>query len=173
MMNEWVEHLNSTVLRQYDTRLVGGFPEPFYKAASATSAAEVQFTRDYERSALHELGHWCTAGKQRRLMDDYNYWYVPDGRSDEQQHIFFDVEVKPQAMEKHFCTALGLPFEVSVDNLGNHPLSGVSEFSDRVNQLYARYLAVGFPSRCTEIYNCLRQWHIEHMEQQHTTVPAQ
>ena len=160
-MVKWVEHLNNTVLINHGTRLVGGFPEPYYKAPGTTSLAEVQFTRDYERSALHELGHWCIAGKQRRLINDYDYWYVPDGRSEEQQHLFFDVEVKPQALEKHFSTALAVPFDVSVDNLGNHPQTGVGKFSDRVNEQYAHYLAAGFPSRATEIYNCLRQWHIE------------
>ena len=160
-MVKWVEHLNNTVLINHGTQLVGGFPEPYYKAPGTTSVAEVQFTRDYERSALHELGHWCIAGKQRRLINDYDYWYVPDGRSDEQQHLFFDVEVKPQALEKHFSTALAVPFDVSVDNLGNHPQTGVGKFSDRVNEQYAHYLAAGFPSRAAEIYNCLRQWHIE------------
>ena len=161
-MPKWIEHLNDAVLGRHGTRLIGGFPEPYYKAPGPTSLAEVQFTRDYERSALHELGHWCIAGKQRRLINDYDYWYVPDGRSDKQQHLFFNVEVKPQALEKHFSTALAVPFDVSVDNLGNHPQTGVGKFSDRVDEQYDHYLAAGFPSRATEIYNCLRQWHIEH-----------
>ena len=127
-------------------------------APGKSSLAEIQFTHDFERSALHELGHWCIAGKQRRLVNDYNYWYTPDGRSVEQQQLFFSVEIKPQALEKHFCTALALPFEVSVDNLGNHPQTGVDEFSHRVDKQYSRYLAASFPSRATEIYYCLLQW---------------
>jgi len=158
-MVEWVEHLNNAVLINHGTLLIGGFPEPYYKAAGTTSLAEVQFTRDYERSALHELGHWCIAGKQRRLVNDYDYWYVPDGRSDEQQRLFFDVEVRPQALEKYFCSALTLPFDISVDNLGNRPQSGVDEFSDRVDEQYSRYQVEGFPSRATEIYVCMQQWH--------------
>ena len=39
--------------------------------------------------------------------------------------------------------------------------AGVDEFSDRVNEQYTDYQAAGFPSRATEIYNCLQQWHIE------------
>ena len=158
-MVKWIEYLNSAVLLNHGTRLIGGFNEPYYKAPGTTSLAEIQFTRDYERSALHELGHWCIAGKQRRLMNDYDYWYVPDGRTDEQQRLFFAVEVKPQAVEKYFCSALALPFEVSVDNLANHPLSGVDEFSGRVNEQYSHYQAEGFPARATEIYHCMRQWH--------------
>jgi len=164
-MVKWIEYLNDAVLIKHGTRLLGGFPEPYYKAPGATSLAEVQFTRDHERSALHELGHWCIAGKQRRLINDYDYWYVPDGRSDEQQRLFFDVEVKPQALEKTFCDALALPFEVSIDNLGNNPQAGVDEFSERVNKQYSRYQVAGFPSRATEIYNCLQQWHIKNSGQ--------
>jgi elongation factor P hydroxylase len=158
-MVKWVEHLNGTVLINHGTRLTGGYSEPYYKAPGTTSLAEVQFTRDYERSALHELGHWCVAGKQRRLLNDYDYWYIPDGRSDEQQRLFFAVEVKPQAVEKYFCTALALPFVISVDNLGNHPQTGVNEFNDRVNEQYCRYQVEGFPSRATEIFTCMQQWY--------------
>ena len=165
MQIPWVEHLNVRVLHRYGTRLIGGFPEPYYKAAEAGTPAELQFTRDYERSALHELGHWCIAGKQRRLMNDYGYWYVPDGRSDEQQRLFYVVESKPQAVEKHFCTALGVSFEVSADNLGNYSQPDIDEFSHRVNEQYRIYQANGFPPRAVGIYNCLRQWHSESAEQ--------
>lgn len=158
-MIKWTKYLNDTVLHKHGTRLIGGFSEPFYKAAEADSLAEVQFTRNYERSALHELGHWCIAGKQRRLIDDYGYWYVPDGRSDEQQRLFYTVEAKPQAVEKYFCNALELPFEVSADNLGNYSRADIGAFNDCVNVQYTAYLQGGFPSRATEIYDCLRQWH--------------
>ncbi len=162
---QWVEHLNNSVLHDHGTRLIGGYPEPYYKAAETGSLAEVQFTRDYERSALHELAHWCIAGNQRRLMDDYGYWYVPDGRSEQQQRLFYAVETKPQALEKHFCTALGFSFEVSADNLGNYSRTDRDRFSARVDEQYRLYLQEGFPPRVTEIYNCLQQWHSEHPEQ--------
>ncbi|MEN8207379.1 MAG: elongation factor P hydroxylase [Pseudomonadota bacterium] len=158
-MIKWTEHLNKAVLLKHGTRLIGGFSEPYYKAAENGSLAQVQFTRDYERSALHELAHWCIAGKRRRLINDYDYWYVPDGRSDEQQQLFFEVEVRPQAVEKYFCAALALPFEVSVDNLGNKPQAGVEAFRARVDKQYRQYKADEFPVRATEIYNCLQQWH--------------
>ena len=158
-MIKWIEHLNNTVLHRHGTRLIGGFTEPFYQAAAAGSLAEVQFTRDYERSALHELGHWCIAGKQRRLKNDYGYWYVPDGRSDEQQRLFYTVETKPQAVEKYFCTALELTFEVSADNLGNYSRADMDAFSGRVDEQYRTYLAAGFPVRASAIFDCLRQWH--------------
>ena len=157
-MTDWLEHLNNEVLRAHNTRLVGGFSEPFYKAAAANSLSEVQFTRDHERSALHELAHWCIAGEARRCVDDYGYWYEPDGRTDRQQALFFEVEVKPQALEKHFCHALDVPFGVSVDNLGNTAVDGIDEFTARVDRQYARYAATGLPERASVIYNCLHQW---------------
>jgi len=167
-MIKWIEHLNDSVLHHHGVRLIGGFPEPFYKAAEPGSLAEVQFTRDYERSALHELGHWCIAGKQRRLLNDYGYWYVPDGRTDEQQRLFYTVEARPQAVEKHFCSALELPFEVSADNLGNFSRTDIDTFSDCVNAQYTTYLQDGFPSRASEIYDCLLQWHAARTGQDRT-----
>ena len=157
-MTDWLEHLNNSVLHAYNTRLVGGFSEPFYKAPIGDSLAEVQFTRDYERSALHELAHWCIAGEARRRMDDYGYWYEPDGRTDSQQASFFAVEVKPQALEKHFCHALNVPFDVSVDNLGNTGVDGIDEFKTDVDQQFSLYAATGLPARAAVIYDCLYQW---------------
>lgn len=157
-MTDWLEHLNNRVLLVHNTRLVGGFSEPFYKAAAGSSLSEVQFTRDFERSALHELAHWCIAGEARRRMDDYGYWYEPDGRTDGQQARFFEVEVKPQALEKHFCHALDMTFEASVDNLGNTAVDGIDEFKARVDRQYALYAATGLPERASVVYNCLHQW---------------
>jgi elongation factor P hydroxylase len=106
-----------TFFCEYKTLLKGGFEEPFYKAPSSTGVAEIQFTRDYCRSALHEISHWCVAGESRRSLDDFGYWYEPDGRSWDQQTKFFEMEVLPQAYEAIFCAAMDLPFDVSVDNL--------------------------------------------------------
>jgi elongation factor P hydroxylase len=157
-MINWLDHLNREVMLPRNTRLAGGFPEPFYKAPSGEAPAEVQFTRDYERSALHELAHWCIAGESRRLQDDYGYWYEPDGRTGSQQQLFFEVEVRPQALEKHFCEALDIPFDVSVDNLGNTGVDGVDNFKNNVEQQYTRYTTTGLPERASVIYQCLQQW---------------
>ncbi|BBM02758.1 elongation factor P hydroxylase [Microbulbifer sp. GL-2] len=101
-----------------NTRLCGGFPEPFYRpAGGAQSHHLVEFTRDYPASALHEVAHWCVAGAERRQMPDYGYWYAPDGRTAGQQARFELVEVKPQALEWIFARACGLKFRVSTDNL--------------------------------------------------------
>jgi release factor glutamine methyltransferase len=37
------------------------------------------------------------AGKERRKLEDFGYWYEPDGRSEERQRDFEKVEVKPRS----------------------------------------------------------------------------
>ena len=81
------------------------------------SHARIIFAHGYFSSALHEVAHWCIAGDQRRQKVDFGYWYVPDGRSIEQQQTFQQVEVKPQSLEWIFHRACGRPFRVSIDNL--------------------------------------------------------
>ncbi|MFI2810390.1 MULTISPECIES: elongation factor P hydroxylase [Microbulbifer] len=101
-----------------NTRLCGGCEEPFYRpAGSGRSHHQIEFTRDYPASALHEVAHWCVAGAARRLQPDYGYWYAPDGRTLAQQQLFEKVEVRPQALEWIFARACGLKFRVSADNL--------------------------------------------------------
>ncbi|MCX2779662.1 elongation factor P hydroxylase [Microbulbifer thermotolerans] len=102
----------------FNTRLCGGFPEPYYRPAEGEQDYHrVEFTRDYPASALHEAAHWCVAGEARRRLPDYGYWYAPDGRSAEQQAEFERVEVVPQALEWIFACACSLRFRVSADNL--------------------------------------------------------
>lgn len=150
-MKLWIEDLNTAVLHSYNTRLIGGFDEPFYRAPTNGQSAEIRYTRDYERSALHELAHWCVAGDQRRHLDDYGYWYAPDGRDTQQQQLFFRVEIRPQAIEKHFCSTLGLVFDISVDNLDNPDISGLQTFRQAVNEQYLQMSRNGLPSRAAAI----------------------
>jgi hypothetical protein len=157
-LTAWVDDLNRDILGRYDTRLCGGFAEPFYRAPVNARFAEIRFTRDFERSALHELAHWCVAGSERRRQDDYGYWYAPDGRDHEQQQLFFQVEIKPQAIEKHFCTALGLPFDVSADNLASPQVSGLDAFRCAVDAQYCAYSGNGLPGRAAAIADWLQQW---------------
>lgn len=157
-MIAWLDAVNQQILADYNTRILDGFAEPFYRAAVGNAPAEIRFTRDYERSALHELAHWCVAGHARRLQDDYGYWYVPDGRDAAQQQRFFQVEIKPQAIEKHFCQALELPFEVSADNLDNADISDLNEFARAVDCQYVTYATLGLPQRAATIARLLTQW---------------
>ncbi|WP_417667272.1 elongation factor P hydroxylase, partial [Pseudidiomarina sp.] len=41
---------------------------------------------------LLEMSHWCIAGEKRRQLEDYGYWYLPDGRDAQQQHAFEQAE---------------------------------------------------------------------------------
>ncbi|MDO3380581.1 elongation factor P hydroxylase [Gilvimarinus algae] len=102
------------------TLLVGGAPEPVYLPCGDSGCAEIHFTRDYFASALHEIAHWCVAGRERRQLEDYGYWYAPDGRSAEQQAEFEAVEARPQALEWLFSEAAGVRFRVSADNLAQN-----------------------------------------------------
>lgn len=154
MNGAWIPELNASVLARYQTRLVGGGDEPVYLPAAAGNVAEIRFTRDYERSALHELAHWTVAGEARRKRVDYGYWYAPDGRNAVQQSAFFRLEIRPQAIERCFCTALGIPFDISVDNLDGEVI-GPNEFRAEVATLSTRLLRQGLPVRASEIYRFL------------------
>ncbi|MDF1629380.1 MAG: elongation factor P hydroxylase [Alcanivoracaceae bacterium] len=100
-----------------NTRLVGQAEEPLYLPACDGQPAQIFYTRDYFRSALHEIAHWCVAGPARRQLADFGYWYAADGRNAQQQAAFLQVELQPQALELLFCAAAGHRFQVSQDNL--------------------------------------------------------
>jgi elongation factor P hydroxylase len=100
-----------------DTVLRGGFDEPLYRAPTGGECAQIQYAHDHFASALHEVAHWLVAGPERRRLDDYGYWYVPDGRDPEQQAAFEQVEVRPQALEWCLSEACGFPFRLSSDNV--------------------------------------------------------
>lgn len=155
----FIEFLNSSYLHRFNTILQGGYEEPFYQPAQNGCPAEIQFTRDYFRSALHELAHWCIAGLERRKLPDYGYWYAPDGRDTEQQKAFYMCEVKPQALEKAFSEVCSVAFEVSVDNLNNPLEDGLAAFINNVEHQYAMYLIEGFPKRAEQIMQALLKWH--------------
>lgn len=142
--------LNKKYLNNYDTILIGGFNEPFYKAFKADKCAEIQFTRNYIRSALHELSHWCVAGTERRKVDDFGYWYAADGRNQQQQDEFFKVEVKPQAIEWAFSIIGGVKFEASVDNLLTS-VAGVDSFNKNLINQLKTYIKEGFSLRVSSI----------------------
>jgi elongation factor P hydroxylase len=149
---------NSGVGLSYHTVLRGGAEEPFYQAPTATTPqATIWYRSDYVRSALHELAHWCVAGTARRTRDDYGYWYTPDGRSREQQRLFFQVEVRPQALERLFCEALEISFEVSVDNLnGVSTDREVAAFAGEVECLARELSLHGLGSRARHLLDSMR-----------------
>ena len=134
---------------EFNTRLVRGGDEPVYLAANGVrDYHQVVFAHGYFSSALHEVAHWCIAGPARRAIDDYGYWYAPDGRTPEQQQAFEQVEVKPQALEWIFSVAAGIKFRISADNLSGE--SADSEpFMIAVFEQVMVYCEQGLPARAS------------------------
>lgn len=141
----------------YNTCLVGGGQEPEYLPATAEQPRHrIIFTRDYFRSALHEVAHWCVAGPQRRLLPDFGYWYTADGRNAEQQRTFEQVEVRPQALEWLFCAAADHPFRVSLDNLHGEE-TDPGPFQHAVQEQVLCFLDRGIPERPARFIQALTQ----------------
>lgn len=130
----------------YNTRLVKGGDEPIYLPRNdQTAFNQIIFAHGYFASALHEISHWCLAGDSRRLVEDYGYWYIPDGRDHEQQAKFESVEIKPQAIEWALCVATGKDFDVSTDNLLGEGETDRVAFKAKVYRQVLTYLEQGFP----------------------------
>ncbi len=142
----------------YHTRLVAGEDEPIYWPARDGEPARIVFAHGFLSSALHEIAHWCIAGFERRQLEDYGYWYQPDGRSEAQQLAFEAVEARPQALEKLFRQALGMPFEPSLDNLSN-PVAEVRRraFAARIEEECDRMLRGDMPYRGRLVLDMLRK----------------
>lgn len=129
--NQWFAHHNVILVR--------GEHEPEYFPATEDLPAKIQFAHGFFNSALHEISHWCIAGEKRRTLPDLGYWYAPDGRTAEQQALFEQVEIKPQALEWLFASACLRPFRVSLDNLTGERGDGC-QFKDNVFAQVQRYL---------------------------------
>ena len=130
------------------TVLRGGAEEPLYQPDTGSDSAIVYFRHDYLRSALHEVAHWCLAGSVRRRFPDYGYWYTPDNRDEARQAAFYQVEVRPQALEWIFCDTLGISFSVSLDNFGvTSEDIEARTFKSRVQLEKSKMLEEGLPAR--------------------------
>ncbi|MGM8872163.1 elongation factor P hydroxylase [Psychrobacter sp. 2Y5] len=122
-------------------QLVRGGHEPEYFPAHNGELARIEFAHGFFNSALHEISHWCIAGKARRQLSDFGYWYAADGRSEAQQHAFERLEIKPQALECLFTLACQRPFQVSQDNLFADFDSSHSTFASDVYRQAQSYIA--------------------------------
>lgn len=132
---------------RYNTVLVRGGAEPVYRPAGAEHCQHrLIFAHGFFASALHEISHWCVAGPERRQLEDFGYWYQPDGRSADQQAAFEVVEVKPQALEWIFSKACGYRFRVSTDNLSGEATDNRA-FKRNVHRQVLEYLQRGLAER--------------------------
>ncbi len=144
--------------REFSTTIEGGGDEPLYIASDAPESKphRIVYREDYFASALHEIAHWCLAGAARRALDDYGYWYHPDGRSFDQQQAFEQVEARPQALEWILSEACGHTFHLSADNLDGN--TGPSErFAEAVARAKRAFESQGLPPRAARFAEALRR----------------
>ena len=145
---------------EYNTKLVKGDDEPIYLPADETiSYHRIVFAHGFFTSALHEISHWCIAGEARRQQVDYGYWYCPDGRDAKTQCDFEVVEIKPQAFDWLFCAAVGIPFNVSCDNLEGDFEPDRIAFMRKVHTQVMLYLENGIPERPLRFVNALQSFY--------------
>lgn len=156
----WLMQLFNSTFAQQHIQLVRSAGEPEYFPAiyhdsalqdnalhdnslndsTLVQPAKIAFAHGFFASALHEISHWCIAGKHRRTLPDFGYWYEPDGRNVQQQAAFETVEIKPQALEWLFSAACLRQFRVSVDNLNGEPTDSTG-FKKAVYAQVQRYLS--------------------------------
>jgi len=140
---------------QYNTRLIKGGDEPLYSPADENCAYhQIIFARGFYASAFHEIAHWCQAGDRRRLIEDFGYWYIPDGRNEKQQKKFEQVEVYPQAIEWAFNVAAQKKFHTSADNLDGYQ-GDTAGFKAKVYQQALVFIEQGFPIRAQQFIEAL------------------
>lgn len=152
---ELIHLFNQCFQNNYQTVLVKGEGEPIYIPQNDTSAYhQLIFAHGFYSSALHEIAHWCVAGDERRALEDFGYWYKPDGRTLEDQRVFEQVEVKPQALEWIFSVCAGCRFRVSADNLAAG-IGASDAFKASVHTQVLKYLEKGLPARAKQFVQAL------------------
>lgn len=160
---------NTIFLPLFNTQLVNGSGEPIYIPGNKIQPNHtIFFANDFYSSALHECAHWCIAGERRRLLEDYGYWYLPDGRTSEEQMLFQAVEVKPQAIELLFSLAANYQFQFSLDNLNGNS-GDLMPFKQAVYEQALHYNLVGLPKRAQIFYTKLCDFYQTSLE----TITAQ
>ncbi|MBD1574948.1 MULTISPECIES: elongation factor P hydroxylase [Vibrio] len=148
---------NQTFSGSYNTQLELGGDEPIYLPADEKIAHHrILFARGFYASAMHEIAHWCVAGPKRRLLEDFGYWYEPDGRTEQVQAEFEKVEVRPQAYEWILSVSAGFPFTVSCDNLHGDFEPDRLTFMATVQAEVLSILQQGLPLRVKMLSDALR-----------------
>lgn len=148
--------------RPAPTLLVGGAAEPVYLPARGARPATIRYTRDYARSALHELAHWCLATRRERELEDYGLWYLPPPRSPAEQARFYRAEVPVQALEMLLSRACGIDFRFSADNPGADDGPARQAFEARVLARYRWLCRHGPGRRAAAVLSALNpQWRCE------------
>lgn len=158
-LTDIIHIFNQCFEKEYNTRLVKGGDEPIYLPADEEYPYHrIYFARGFYSSALHEIAHWLVAGKERRKLEDFGYWYEPDGRSEAQQREFEKVEVKPQAIEWILATAANFRYFASADNLTGNAGDN-SAFKQAVYEQVKHYALNGLPKRAEMLRQALSEFY--------------
>ena len=151
---------NDTFYTSFNTKLELGGDEPIYLPADAQfDYHRIIFARGFYASALHEIAHWCVAGPERRLLEDFGYWYEPDGRTAAVQAEFEKVEIRPQAYEWILALSAGFPFNVSCDNLNGDFEPDRLAFMSKVHAEVMSILEQGLPPRVQMLSDAMRAFY--------------
>ncbi len=154
-----IQIFNDCFAVTHQTKLVKGGDEPIYLPADEERPYHALcFAHGFFSSALHESAHWLIAGSARRTLVDFGYWYTPDGRTEAEQVLFQQVEVKPQALEWILAKATGYRFQVSIDNLNGQEVDTLL-FKQSVYQQVKQYCAKGLSARAEIFRNALCQFY--------------
>lgn len=156
-VDELIVLFNQLFQSSLNTILVRGDDEPVYLPADQENPHHrIIFAHGFYASALHEVAHWCVAGPERRKLEDFGYWYKPDGRSAEEQAEFEKVEVRPQAFEWLMSQAAGHRFHFSADNLSSD-IGASGHFKTDVLDTVHSLLEQGLPERVGLLVGALCQ----------------
>ncbi|NOH81955.1 elongation factor P hydroxylase [Vibrio sp. RE86] len=155
-----IKIFNDTFFDQFNTKLELGGDEPIYLPSDeSTPHHRIIFARGFYASGMHEIAHWCVAGPERRLLEDFGYWYEPDGRTEQVQAEFEKVEIRPQAYEWILSKSAGFPFTVSCDNLNGDFEPDRLMFMNKVHQEVGKIFQQGIPLRVKMLSDSLRAFY--------------
>ncbi|WP_386696652.1 elongation factor P hydroxylase [Lonepinella sp. MS14436] len=158
-LDDIIQLFNQCFYEQFNTKLVKGGDEPIYLPANDDVPYNaIYFARGFYSSALHEIAHWLVAGKERRKLEDFGYWYEPDGRSEQRQRDFEKAEVKPQALEWILSTAANFRYFASSDNL-NGEVGDTMPFKLAVYEQVKIYAEKGLPKRAETLRKALSKFY--------------
>ena len=158
-IDDLISLFNALFLDELNTELVSGDGEPIYLPAhESREHHQIVFAHGFFASALHEIAHWCVAGPERRLLEDFGYWYKPDGRTATEQALFEQVEIKPQAYEWILSRSAGKRFHFSADNL-SEGLGASDQFKESVVKQIQLTLTQGMNPRLKALSDALRDFY--------------
>ncbi len=137
---------NNLFAEKYNTRLERGESKAVYLPADEiVPYHRLIFAQDVYSSALHEIAHWCIAGKERRQVVGFGYHNQHEGLAMQQQ-AFKKAEVKPQALEWILSKACQHSFRASMDDQTVEKCE-IRSFKDAIFKQVICYCHQGLPKR--------------------------